>query len=310
MTSRCGAPVLPGHGRIVAGGGYGEGIVPAAAVGARDVGMALEVPLEIVALKPPELVVSPPAIVVHQGLFQVGDLRQGSAARLERCPADPVSHPLHGLEHPLPGRRVIPNLLGVMGMQEEGAKHVELHGPAPAHLMGIAVGGADVGPDGPQMGWAIEGHVGLDQSQMGAAHGAHPAVGPRLPRDPLHRVETVGSSRFIDGVEILADSLGTVAAAQVLQHQHEPSRGEAVGHLVNEPFRLLVIGGPHQQGRKGARQHLSAAGRPVDVGSQAHAVPHGDHQILENRHLVGLGGFHQRGARFCRIRLSWLSTSA
>ena len=272
--------------------------------------MALEVLLEIVALKPPELVVSPPAIVVQQGLFQVGDFRQGSAARLERRPADPVPHALHGLQHPLPGRRVVPNLLGVMSMEEEGAEHMELHGPSPAHLMGIAVGGADVGPDGTQMGGAIEGHVGLDQSQMGAAHGAYPAVGPGLGRDPLHGVETVGSRRFIDGVEILAGSLGTVAAAQVLQHQHEPSRGEAVGHLVNEPFRLLVIGGPHQQDRERPRQHLSPAGRPVEVGGQAHAIPHGDHQILEDRHLVWLGGSHQRGGRFRRIRLSWLSTSA
>ena len=303
-------PVLPGHGRIVASGGDGEGIVPTAAVGARDVGVAPEVLLEIVALKPPELVVSSPAIVVQQGLFQVGDLLQGGAARLERRPPDPVSHPLHSLQHPLPGRRVVPNFLGVISVQEECAEHVELHGSAPAHLVGVAVCGADVGPDGPQVGRAVESHVGLDQGQMGAAHGAHSAVGPGLGRNPLHRVESVGPGRFVYRVEILAGALGTVSAAQVLQHQHETSRGEVVGHLVDEPFRLLVVGGAHQQGRKGARQHLSIPGRPVDVGGQAHPVPHGDHQILEYGHLVGLGSCHQPGARFFRIRLSWLSTSA
>lgn len=272
--------------------------------------MALEVRLEIVAFKPPELVVSPPAIVVQHRLFQVGNRRQRGASRLERRPPDPVPHPLHALQHPLPGRRVVLDFLGVIGMQEEGPEHVELHGPAPAHLVGVAVCRADVGPDGPQVGRAVEGHMGLDQGQMGAAHGAHPAVRPGLGRNPLHRVVAVGSGRFVDGVEILARSLGSVPAAQILQHQHEPSRGEAVGHFVDEPFRLLVVGGSHQQGRKRPRQHLSGAGRPVDVCRQAHPVPHGDHQILENGHLEWFGRSHQRGARFRRIRLSWLSTSA
>ena len=127
----------------------------------------------------------------------------------------------------------------------------------------------------------------LPLGRGGTAQGADLAVRPGLGRDPGQGVIAVGLGIAQD----LVIALREVAAAFVLHHQGvapaDPGQGAARRAGVVGQF---VIGRSDEDGGQGA---LGALG-PIDVGRQAHPVPHRNH----HRHLdIGDAGQFGLGRR-------------
>ena len=117
---------------------------------------------------------------------------------------------------------------------------------------------------------------------VGPAGRGHPAIGPRLPRDPVDQVASI--LRVV--VPRIEDPLGVVAAAHVHGHVGIPPR-DVGPRLVHRVVAVVVV--------RGEREHSGLAPRvrrPIQVRRQHDPVPHGyldivfhDHGVVEERTL-------------------------
>lgn len=185
----------------------------------------------------------------------------------------------------------------------------ELEGPALPYtaLVGV-VEAAGVHEHGFEGGRGQAGGRHLGVGRVGEAHGADRAVTPALGRDPGHGVVAVlafgevfgeGSLRAVGAAAVLIDE-GVAPLDEVCRHLGA-AQGLGIGHA---PLRSrgggFVVGGALQDDGEGSRESGLAAALPagcggqVDVGGQADAVAHRDHDIGEER--VGFRRFGHRAS--------------
>ena len=137
----------------------------------------------------------------------------------------------------------------------------------------------DVRPDRRQVRRSLERSTHLGDGGVGAAHGADPAVRPRLGGDPLADVVAVPTGVRRGGVVVDARRLGAVAVAQVDQHDVVALRDEVVRDLAVPLVRLVVRRVEHDR-REAALDERPVARGPVDVEGEADAVAHRNHHVL------------------------------
>ena len=118
----------------------------------------------------------------------------------------------------------------------------------------------------------------MGRSQVGLTRSPHASVAPGLAGSPLHRVIAVLD--FLEqGVVVVA--FGLEAGAAVLAQHHVAVSGEEPhgmvrgGHVV-----ILAVGAPIHQDWEATR----GVGTK-NVGSQARAVPHGNHDVAFANYL-------------------------
>ena len=93
--------------------------------------------------------------------------------------------------------------LGVLSVQKKSPEHVQLHGAAFTTLLLVAVGGCHIGPDGGQMGRALEGHANLHEGGIRTAHGPDAAVAPEALGEPLDGIGAIDAFFDVGHVEVL-----------------------------------------------------------------------------------------------------------
>ena len=194
--------------------------------------------------------------------------------------------------------------LRVVGRVPEGpGEEAQLERAAVADAALVGVGAAHVRHHGGEALGAQRGHGGLRPAGPRGAEGAHRAVAPLLLADPG---EGVGAVLGLGDQEVHV-ALGAEAAAAVLVHHHVAARGE-VPALARGGLGLhLVVGRAVQEDGAAVGQRAAVAGRAVDVGRQADAVAHGDHDVLGEVHVelrAGRRGRRGRGAS-CGRWLLW-----
>ena len=189
---------------------------------------------------------------------------------------------------------------------------LELEGPAlpDAALVGV-VEAAGVHEHGFEGGGRQAGGRHLGVGRVGEAHGADLAVAPALGGDPGNGVEAVlafgevfgeGAFRAVGAAAVLVDE-GVAPFDEVCRHLGA-AQGLGVGHA---PLRAggggFIVGGALQDDGEGSRESglaaaLPAGGGQVDVGGEADAVAHGDHDIGKEHVLlrrVGHGSLRYLG---------------
>ena len=214
----------------------------------------------------PELVVGAAVVVVEERLFQVrhdapaasGPGWNGiarSSSRMSRRPS----------QIDLLGGRVVADLLGVLGVQEQGPEHVQLHRPALAGLVVVAVGRAR------RRARCAVRCGGRSRAARVCTSPANEL--PTMPTRPFDQRLARRSTRPCRSRRVPSCSLatwkyspaplGAVAAAQVLQHGDVAARREEVGDLDVAPVGL-VVGGAAEDRREtapAAARRLGPAGR-------------------------------------------------
>src|SRR6266571_1081478 len=124
----------------------------------------------------------------------------------------------------------------------------------------------------------------LVAARVGETDRPHLAVRPLLRRQPLDGVVAVlGLQR-----EWIPLTLGVVAAADVLNRDGVPVATEELGGA-DRGQGLATVWGAFQDGREAAGDRAAVPRREVEVGSKAHAVPHGHHDAALRAHVVDRG---------------------
>src|SRR6266699_2429508 len=112
----------------------------------------------------------------------------------------------------------------------------------------------------------------------------HLAVRPLLRRQPLDGVVAVlGLQR-----EWIPLTLGVVAAADVLNRDGVPVAAEELGGA-DRGQGLATVRGALQDGRELAGHRAAVPRREVEVGREAHAIPHRHHDAALRAHVVDRG---------------------
>ena len=117
----------------------------------------------------------------------------------------------------------------------------------------------------------------LGQAQVGTAGHTDPAGRPRLPPDPLLRVEPVLAFAH----EGVVGAPGVVPPTAVLDQDGVAAPGQAPG-LLDQRRAVVVVRRPHQD-----RRERSAVGREVEVGGQVHPVAHRHLHVEARAHAPG-----------------------
>src|SRR5262249_6333859 len=145
----------------------------------------------------------------------------------------------------------------------------------------ISVSRPHIRPDRCQVRRPVEGGDLLDDRAVRAAHHPHPAVRPRLGRDPLDRVVPVWTFVHVGGVKVLAGALRAMAAAEILEYHDVAARHEEIGDRIHPLLgRSLVVRGPAEDGWELSGDWLAILGYTVDIRRETDAVPHWHHDIF------------------------------
>src|SRR5712664_4066251 len=124
----------------------------------------------------------------------------------------------------------------------------------------------------------------LVAARVGETDRPHLAVRPLLRRQPLDGVVAVlGLQR-----EWIPLTLGVVAAADVLNRDGVPVATEELGGA-DRGQPLATVRGALQDGREAAGHRAAVPRREVEVGREAHAVPHRHHDAALRAHVVNRG---------------------
>ena len=277
--------VLGRHGREVLGVGGRERVVPAGRQGGRYVGVLAPVPGVVVLDAVPVGVVAAPGVIVDQRVLQRGHMAQCGLPALPGRGAKQLAQVAQVVPDVLLLARVIGDLAGVLGMDEQRPEHVLLHRAAFAALVLVAVGGHHIGPDGSQVRRAFQRGAHLGDRGVGAANRADASVRPWLPGYPFADVVTIAAGMRRGGMEILPRRLGAVAVAQVDQHHVVAPGHKEVGDLAVALVRLVVWRVQHDR-RETALGEGPLQRRAVDVEGQPHTIAHGDHDVFRQHNAV------------------------